>query len=462
MPNPEWVFFFDGLINLLRKGCQLRLPSKSRVWFDCSTVRQLSNDLPVGLSRLEINALRGSLALPPEHVGFCAFDRYGNQMVEVSRDRIVTLVEQFGRSRHGALLNSCGPRKNKTYLKQVGRDLERFIRVASRASLSRARRLFTPEAAIPQWQPGDVFALTGSTWDRLNERMLNEIVFDHGLQLAVIVSDMIPAIYPHQFHSKELVLAFEKFVEFVAKHSSLTLGISQSTKNDFDRFARQRGITPRHSEVIYLGADPIPECPSTPNGLPDTLIQQPFVVSVSSIQVRKNYQLLYQLWRRFAEEGRTNIPRLVIVGSKGWLASDLTYQIERDPLVKDSIVILNHVDDEQLHWLYANCNFTLYPSLYEGWGLPIVEGMMHGKVCLASSTSSMPEASQGLAVHLDPLDFANWHQTIVRWCDKPEILAELSRGIRERYRPRTWGEFGTEFCERLCHLANGNVVSRAA
>ncbi|WP_146119000.1 glycosyltransferase family 4 protein [Blastopirellula marina] len=438
------------------------MATTSKIWFDCSTVKQLGDYLPVGLSRLEVNALRGSLQLDADSVGYCVFDRYRRQFAEVSRDEVQGWVEKFGVSQFKGGDKPSGAAKRRSPLGRLSRAVERNCRVAARVSWGNAVGLFGGGTNLPPWTAGDVFALTGSTWDRLSERVLGQIVFDYGLQLAVVVSDMIPVLYPHQFHSQQVVAAFERFIEFVARNSALTLCISQSTKNDFDGFARRLGVTPRHSDVIYLGADPPPEAALLPAGLPAELETQPFVVSVSSIQVRKNHQLLYQLWRRFAEEGRTGVPRLVIVGAKGWLANDLVYQIERDPLVKDSIVILNHADDRQLQWLYANCQYTLYPSLYEGWGLPIVEGLMHGKACLASQTSSMPEASQGLAVHLDPLDFASWHRTIVQWSESPQLLADVSQRVQDRFQPRGWDDFGTEFCEKLQAIVKPASLSRAA
>ncbi len=110
---------------------------------------------------------------------------------------------------------------------------------------------------------------------------------------------------------------------------------------------------------------------------------------------------------------------------------------------------MNHVSDAELNWLYDHCKFTLYPSLYEGWGLPIVESFNHGKACIASNTSSMPEAGQGLAVHLDPMDFSAWYQQVLQFVDQPQRLADVESRIREHYQPRSWDEFNQEFFSYL-------------
>jgi glycosyltransferase involved in cell wall biosynthesis len=94
--------------------------------------------------------------------------------------------------------------------------------------------------------------------------------------------------------------------------------------------------------------------------------------------------------------------------------------------------------------------------LYEGWGLPITESLQHGKPCLASNTSSMPEAGQGLAIHLDPLDFMGWRQEILRRFEDPSVLVSESERIRNRFRPRSWQDFSSDFAGRIWSLANSN------
>ena len=81
----------------------------------------------------------------------------------------------------------------------------------------------------------------------------------------------------------------------------------------------------------------------------------------------------------------------MIVGRWGWGAGDTRNAIARDPLVKDSILHLRTIGDRQLEWLFRHCRLTIYPSLYEGWGLPIAESLAHGKLCLESGSSAMPD-----------------------------------------------------------------------
>jgi len=139
------------------------------------------------------------------------------------------------------------------------------------------------------------------------------------------------------------------------------------------------------------------------------------------------------------------LPVLVLAGLIGWLVDDLLYQIRNDPLIAGRIVIIDRATDAELAWLYRNCRFTLYPSFYEGFGLPIAESLAHGKACIASSTAAMPEAGRGFALHLDPLDFAAWLREIESLLDDSQRLAAIEQRIRADYRAPDWAESGAAF-----------------
>ncbi len=431
----------------------------SKIWFDASTVKKLRNHSPVGLTRVEANVLQAALDLPQSIVRFCTFNRYGKKIEEFSRSSVQNLLDNYGSagdSGHGVRV------KPSKFPKAMGRFVERQIRVASRSASTHLKQTFGLERQFPEWNAGDVFVISGATWDSVDDKVLEKLVVDQGLKLVAIVADMIPVIFPHQFQSQETLDSFSRFAELVARYSELPVCISKSTQNDFENFATARGISAGKSQVIYLGSETPTPIKNVPPGLPTSLDDNAFVISVSTIQVRKNHQLLYQLWRRFAEEGRNEVPRLVLVGSPGWLTNDLRCQIANDPLVQDSILVLNHVNDAQLNWLYNRCEFSLYPSLYEGWGLPIVESLSRGKPCIASNTSSMPEASQGLALHLDPHDFRQWHNAILHWSsNKNELMLESER-VKSNFRFRSWADFGQEFCSQVENLVRPSVQTRAA
>ena len=423
------------------------------IWFDATTIKRLHNQSPVGLSRMEAHVLTGALKLDAQRVGFSCHNRYQNVMEKLARSEVEALLAGYGQSGgqgHGAR------RPRRSLPLRALREIERRIRVTSRRKLGHAKQWLPWDTKLVRFNPGDIFVLSGATWDMVDATALEKMINRDGACLVVLIADMIPWRFPHQFHDEQVVSRFLRFAELVARRASLVLSISRATSEDFAEFASAVGVKPGRMEVIHLGANsPAPQA-RQPAGMPEDLLSRGYVLSVGTIQVRKNHQLLYQLWRRFAEEGRDRIPRFVLVGSHGWLTDDLLIQIHKDRKVRDSIIVLNRVADAELSWLYGHAKFTLYPSLYEGWGLPIVESFQHSKPCLASNTSSMPEASQGLATHLDPLDFMTWRQEILRRFEDPSVLASESEWIRDRFRPRSWQDFSDDFADRVWSLANSS------
>ena len=123
--------------------------------------------------------------------------------------------------------------------------------------------------------------------------------------------------------------------------------------------------------------------------------------------------------------------------------------LRTDPRIRDSILLLHHIGDESLAWLYDNCLFTVYPSLYEGWGLPVSESLAYGKYCLTSSTSSLPEAGAGFTGLIDPNDLQAWEQAIFNLIDDPNELSRRENKIRNGYRPITWQSTADDFFDHV-------------
>jgi glycosyltransferase involved in cell wall biosynthesis len=173
-----------------------------------------------------------------------------------------------------------------------------------------------------------------------------------------------------------------------------------------------------------------------------SLEDREFVLCVSTIEARKNHEVLYHAWDRLAERHGEALPMLVIVGMVGWGVTDLMFRMRTNPRLRDRIVILDNLADGELAWLYRRCLFTVFPSLYEGWGLPVVESLSLGKPCICSTAPAVAEAAQALAVALDPLDVPAWVAAIERlWLDESMRQANTER-LRKEYRPDTWRAHG--------------------
>ena len=136
----------------------------------------------------------------------------------------------------------------------------------------------------------------------------------------------------------------------------------------------------------------------------DPVRPRAYVLYVSTLDVRKNHRLLFQVWKRLiAKHGADAVPDLVCVGRKGALTDDFLSELENARHLGGRIVVEHDVDDAGLARLYAGCLFTVFPSIAEGWGIPVTESLAHGKYCVASNASSLPEVGGDLIDYHDPV-----------------------------------------------------------
>ncbi|NLE43415.1 MAG: glycosyltransferase family 4 protein [Chloroflexi bacterium] len=189
------------------------------------------------------------------------------------------------------------------------------------------------------------------------------------------------------------------------------------------------GVPPERIEVIYHGVRP--EFAPLPGdqvqgyrehrGLPER-----FVLSLGTLEPRKN---TLRLVEAFAQVRRDDTP-LVIAGGRGWLYDELFARIE-DLSIADSVHILGFVPQEELPLLYNAATVMAYPSLYEGFGLPILEAQACGTPVVCSNTSSLPEAAGDAAVFVDPRDVDSLAAGLDRLLQDQTLRDELrSLGLR--------------------------------
>lgn len=132
----------------------------------------------------------------------------------------------------------------------------------------------------------------------------------------------------------------------------------------------------------------------------------PYFLSVGTIEPRKNQAFLLEAYNSYRGKGGAAFP-LVLAGGKGWMMEDFDNHIKSSPWSSD-IHLLGYVSDTELDWLYRNCLINLYPSHYEGFGLPVLEGMGLGAPVISSDSTSLPEIVGEAGISLDPNDLQAW------------------------------------------------------
>ncbi|MGE4337571.1 MAG: glycosyltransferase, partial [Pigmentiphaga sp.] len=159
---------------------------------------------------------------------------------------------------------------------------------------------------------------------------------------------------------------------------------------------------------------------------------------------------LYRALLDLLARGIDDLPTLVFAGMKGWRIDDLWLSLELDPRVRGRIRVLPHATDADLAALYQNCLFTAFPSQYEGWGLPVAESLAHGKLCLASRNSAIPEiAPEGMIELIDTFDVRAWANALLAASRDGAARAGRERLIREQYRVTPWEQPAGEILDRF-------------
>lgn len=287
---------------------------------------------------------------------------------------------------------------------------------------------------------GDLFLSFGANWASLDYyRSLYAIKRTVQLRVGVIIYDLIPFTHPEFFWTS----FYDPFVTSMVDNlwtADLNLCISLNTERELGKFAQYFGLPAPRTATIRLGE--LEARTHGPQKALESSVRQPgYVLCVCTFEPRKNHFVLYQAWKYLVRtRSPQSVPHLVLVGGKGWNSEFILHALQQDPEIRPFIQVLHQVNDEQLQDLYKNSLLTVYPSFYEGWGLPVAESLAYGKICIASSGSSLEEIAPNLTLHCDPLQSSQWANMVWEWCQDEAKRAEKVKQIIQSYQPTSWQE----------------------
>ena len=292
----------------------------------------------------------------------------------------------------------------------------------------------------PTFGYGDVLITMGLDWDYpgLHDE-IKRVAKAYNLTVIVCCYDLIPVLYP-QYCVSDVAAWFKNYFIDMTWSADGVLCISENTRRDYLELADGLGLPPRRTEVIKLGGSLPPQTEGAPLSKEvRDLLDERFLLFVSTIERRKNHEVLYRAYHMIRKENpEAELPKLVFVGMEGWGVAELMSDIRLDPLTKGDIVILPQVSDSELSQLYARCEAFLYPSLYEGWGLPISEALQFGRPVLSSNMGSIPEVGGDLVRYLDPWSPREWANEILKIVNGETDLEAWSKQIESTFIPYEW------------------------
>ncbi|BAF70502.1 glycosyltransferase [Nitratiruptor sp. SB155-2] len=380
------------------------------------------NRAPVGIIKTQLELVR--YTLQNDLANYTFFDKDGKSIHRVDESHVRKKIESIENNTSYAFnLSSAKPEKPSPS----------FFHLADTLHEAKVwQHPFTKE---------DVYISIGLDWDYSDYEILYWIKKEIGFSFVGALYDLIPVTHPQYVASFGFSQLFTKHILNLIYLSDKIFCISDFSKSQLQAFVQTNNIQKLPIiKTIHLGDNipksvnlKLPQRPHDPNN---------FCLYVSTVEARKNHILLLRLYDALIQEN-IDAPDLVCVGMRGWGVDEVFSFYESRPYLKNRVYFYEDVSDGELHSLYQQTRFSLFPSHIEGWGLASRESLLFGKPVLISEAEALKEATQGLALSL-PNDIDYWIEAF-EMVQSDTLLQEWSNMIQSRFRPRSWEEFAQEF-----------------
>lgn len=262
------------------------------------------------------------------------------------------------------------------------------------------------------------------------------------IKRVTVIHDISAVLFPqwHTFFGSTLQ---RLFLDRILHKASLIISNSHFTQAEIEK---KYPYTRHKIKTIYPGIPHINLEKPDENTMNVDL--QPFFLYVGTIEPRKNLELLIAAFEAYKKQNISNM-QLYIVGARGWRMASFFTALDNNAY-KNEIHILGYVNEQQLRYYYKNCYAFIYPSIYEGFGFPVLEAMQQGAYCITTRDSSMYEISYPFASYFENntmqslLDAMNNIPNFANVNDKEEIIQHT-----QKY---TWHNFAEQLITTLNNL----------
>ena len=252
----------------------------------------------------------------------------------------------------------------------------------------------------------------------------------------------VPDLFPRLSTAK-----LKTLYSFAAKKSDRIIAVSESTKKDAAEFLN---FPAEKITKIYNGIDGRffeADSSSREDVKKNYKITDKYILFLGTLEPRKNLSRVLDAFAKFKKDYRNNFDyQLVVAGKKGWLTEEY-FQHAKDLGIEDEVIFTGYVGGDELKPLYANAEFFVMPSLWEGFGQTIVEAMACGTPCLVSKVSSIPEVAGQSAYFVDPNDTDGIAKGMGELAASQELREKLSAAGKEQAKKFSWEKCARETLE---------------
>jgi len=247
----------------------------------------------------------------------------------------------------------------------------------------------------------------------------------------VTIHDVAYLYYPNDFTRKDL-WQLKNWTKFSVNKASKIIAVSKTTKKDI---IKNYEINEAKIDVVYNGFE---KNVSNQKGKGNL---KSYVLFVGTIQPRKNLEVLVDAFNKFVQINKNY--KLVIVGKKGWLYKSIFEKVKKMNLEK-KIIFTDHVSDEKLVTFYKNAFCLVIPSLYEGFGIPLLEAMSYGCPTVVSMNSSLPEIGGEASLYFDPKNSSDLLEKLIYLKNNDQSRKELISKGKKRIKNFSWKKCAKE------------------
>ncbi|HXH00151.1 MAG TPA: glycosyltransferase family 1 protein [Sphingomicrobium sp.] len=246
-----------------------------------------------------------------------------------------------------------------------------------------------------------------------------------------MIHDLIPITHPEFCRAGEA----ERHVERVRNMLASAVGIignSQATLDSLAAFAAQEGRVTPGMIAAPLGTD------LRRSGLDQSRPERPTFVMLGTIEARKNHLLLLQIWARLVRAHGADAPRLLVIGQRGWESEQVFDLLDRSEILRRAVVEVGRCGDAELDRHLRGARALLFPTLVEGYGLPLIEALASGTPVIASDLPVFHEIGQEVPDFIDPLDGPAWQAAIESYSPNPSAARDAQLARLANFRAPTW------------------------
>lgn len=367
-----------------------------------------------GIQRVQAQIISSLQALDKVTYNFCSYSHQHRAFVGVDRDLLMSVISELSKRQ------------------EARRNL-------FDASLARIGMLTNTVDSVLPMRPStrdkNVICLLGAAWVIEDYAFkINDLRRLCNARFVCLFHDLIP-IFAKDTCDKGTAVVFERFLRQIVPYIDGVMFVSEHTKRDFQYYIDTSGIAFNKTMTVLKNGSFLDESNKVEFTVDDAL-KSDYILLVSTIEGRKNHILAFRALEKILKR-RGECPRLVCVGRVGWRSEQFLEACYKSNFLGSRVTIRQDISDDELDRLYQGCRFSLYPSTYEGWGLPVGESLSKRRLVIASDASSIPEVGVDAAVYFKSGDLDDLADKIEENFFDDDIFLANMKNVYD-YQPVSW------------------------